>query len=132
MNSGILGFPAQRANFGPVKILATLKLVGTGVTTDGAGPTAGRSYSQSAVKSSYNVDKVVYNAAGDFTVYFINPPESQHYVMMGMCRSQGGTDYFVQISENDTDLADRKRVETLGRNSGVPANISEVHLIFFA
>jgi len=131
MNSGVLGFPAQRADVSTPNVRAVLKLDGTGLTIDGAGPTAGKSYGAGAIKSAVNIEKVVYNAAGDFTVHFINPPESQHYVMMGMARSQGGTDYFVQISENDTDLRDRKRVETLARSAGTPSNITEVHLVFF-
>ncbi len=132
MNDGVLGFPAQRADFGPMKILAALKLDGTGVTTDGAGPTAGRSYSQSAIKYAFNVEKVVYNSAGDFTVHFVNPAPTPHFIVMAMGNSTGGGDYpFIAVDPSDTGVADRKRIQC-ATDGTTETNYAQVHLLFIA
>lgn len=133
MNGGLLGFPAQRADLGPAGIVrAALKLVGTSVTVDGLGPTAGMKYPDSALKLAYNIEKVVYNAAGDFTVHFTNPMPSEHFIVIGMGNSTGGTDYpIVAVDPSDTGVADRKRIQTADQG-GTEQNYAQVHLLFLA
>lgn len=43
--------------------------------------------------SSFNVDHVVSNGAGIYTVFFINPMPSIHYVFSGSCGSEDGGAY---------------------------------------
>jgi hypothetical protein len=135
MNNGVLGFPAQRADLGPLHVRAALKLAGTGDTVNaasGAGPSANFQYARSAIKSELNIEKVFYNATGDFTVHFAVPMLNEHFLCVATAKQNGGTEYLCVVHTSDTGVADRKRFIVVTRGAGTATNIAEVHLLFFA
>lgn len=135
MNNGILGFPSQQTDFGPLALRAALKLLGTGDTVDrlagSPGQTAGFSYGQSAIKLAYNIQRVVYNATGDYTVHFITPMPSAHFVVLGCAKQAGGIEQVVNVHQSDTGVTDRVRLTCNTAAGGGAAN-EEIHVIIFA
>jgi hypothetical protein len=69
--------------------------------------------------ASYNVQSVTRNAAGDYTIQFIQPFTSQHFVWTGMVTqpASGGV-WVVLESSNDANNTNTKRILVNHVNTG--------------
>jgi hypothetical protein len=136
MNSGVLGFPAQRADLGPLMVRAAFKLNLAGDTVNaasGAGPSATFKFAASAVKFSYNIDRIVYNATGDVTVSFINPMPDAHFLVLATAQVvSAGSTQLVSIHESDTGVNTQKRLISRRASDSTAQNSPELHVIFLA
>ena len=107
------------------------------VEFDGINATGGNS----VIHSSFNVDHVVKNANGSYTIYFITPMNSAHYVMMGSCGSEDGQPYGsgddgvvvgnVTGQGNAVRNATQCRVFTINSTSKALVASGDVSVIFF-
>ncbi len=129
MNHGLMPFPNQAK--GPL-LRAALLLDATALTVDGVGPTAGQHYGQAGVRSAANIARVLYNGTGDFTVFFQDPMPDNRFMVVATCRDAGATPHLITVSGSDTALTDRKRFSVVTRSGGAAANLTELHLLFYA
>lgn len=125
MNKGIHGFPRHRPPLGLPAIRAMVKF-------DGTAPAGGAGFQieAPAMKLVYNVSKVVYNAAGDYTIHFSEPFETKHYLAI-ITGKQGGANSFGMVDTADTELADQKRIQFVN-TAGAGNSPTEVYALFIA
>ena len=107
------------------------------VEFDGINTTGGNA----VIHSSFNVDHVVKNADGSYTIYFITPMNSAHYVMTGSCGSEDGQPYGsgddgvvvgnVTGQGNAVRNATQCRVFTINSTSKALVASGDVSVIFF-
>lgn len=124
MNDGVLGFPSRRFTEGPT-VRALLVLDAS------TPPSAGLAYSRQYLLASHNIERVIYNATGDFTVYFIEPMPSVYFATHGTAKQSGSTEYIVTVDTSDSEMANQKRI-SVNTTGGTATNVARVFLTFTA
>lgn len=125
MNLGVLGFPAHRPEPGRPGIRALAKF-------DGTAPAGGAGFQieSPALKLLYNVSKIVYNGAGDYTLHFTDPFETPHFVTLGLAK-RGASIAIMSIDPSDAGLATQKRIQ-IENTAATSQDNTEVSVMFIA
>lgn len=85
------------------------------------------------ILTSYNVSRVVRNAGGDYTVYFLQPFLNPHFVVfvgVGGNGPSGQAEYLTGISSSDPGLSNAKRIVTRVTGGGGLEDV-ETHFVAF-